>query len=95
MSRGAIPFKFCGQSWAEPFVRLNPRAARVRNPSGQGVDTKARPVRAWRQSRGQPEIKGADERNDPTIEAAGYARWTGPLIAAALGDVDVQYVWRS
>ena len=24
----------------------------------------------------------------------GYARWTGPLIAAALGDVDVQYVWR-
>jgi transposase len=25
---------------------------------------------------------------------AGFARWTGPLIAAALGDVDVQYVWR-
>ncbi len=25
---------------------------------------------------------------------AGYARWTGPLIATALGDVDVQYVWR-
>ena len=25
---------------------------------------------------------------------AGYARWTGPLIAAVLGDVDVQYVWR-
>ncbi|MDI1265450.1 MAG: IS630 family transposase [bacterium] len=24
----------------------------------------------------------------------GYARWTGPLIAAALGDVGVQYVWR-
>jgi transposase len=24
----------------------------------------------------------------------GYARWTGPLIASALGDVDVQYVWR-
>ena len=24
----------------------------------------------------------------------GYARWTGPLIATALGDVDVQYVWR-
>jgi transposase len=24
----------------------------------------------------------------------GYARWTGPLLAAALGDVDVQYVWR-
>lgn len=25
---------------------------------------------------------------------AGFARWTGPLIAAALEDVDVQYVWR-
>lgn len=24
----------------------------------------------------------------------GYGRWTGPLIAAALGDVDVQQVWR-
>jgi len=24
----------------------------------------------------------------------GYARWTGPLIANAFGDVDVQYVWR-
>ncbi len=25
---------------------------------------------------------------------AGHGRWSGPLIAAALGDVDVQYVWR-
>ena len=25
---------------------------------------------------------------------AGFARWTGRLIAKALGDVDVQYVWR-
>jgi Integrase core domain. len=25
---------------------------------------------------------------------AGYARWTGPLLAYGLGDVDVQYVWR-
>ena len=25
----------------------------------------------------------------------GFARWNGPLIAEALGDVDVQYVWRS
>jgi transposase len=29
-----------------------------------------------------------------TVPPAGYARWTGPLIARALGDVDVQYVWR-
>jgi transposase len=27
-------------------------------------------------------------------QPSGYARWTGPLLAAALGDVDVQYVWR-
>src|SRR6478609_8878450 len=26
--------------------------------------------------------------------SAGYARWTGPLLAGELGDVDVQYVWR-
>ncbi len=25
----------------------------------------------------------------------GFARWNGPLISRALGDVDVQYVWRS
>jgi transposase len=25
---------------------------------------------------------------------AGHGRWSGPLIARALGDVDVQYVWR-
>ena len=25
---------------------------------------------------------------------AGYGRWTGRLLAASLGDVDVQYVWR-
>ena len=24
----------------------------------------------------------------------GYTRWSGPLLAAALGDVDVQYIWR-
>jgi transposase len=24
----------------------------------------------------------------------GYGRWTGPILAKALGDVDVQYVWR-
>ena len=24
----------------------------------------------------------------------GYARWSGPLLAAALGNVDVQYIWR-
>lgn len=29
-----------------------------------------------------------------TPAPAGFARWTGPLLAEGLGDVDVQYVWR-
>jgi len=29
-----------------------------------------------------------------TRPPAGYANWTGPLIAKALGDVHVQHVWR-
>jgi transposase len=29
-----------------------------------------------------------------TAVPAGHARWSGPLIAAQLGDVDVQHVWR-
>jgi transposase len=49
---------------------------------------------------GAPPIYG--EATDQRIRAvldgpppAGFARWNGPLIAEALGDVDVQYVWRS
>src|SRR3984893_8038484 len=33
-------------------------------------------------------------RGQPTGRGGGLARWNGPLIAKALGDVDVQYVWR-
>ena len=39
----------------------------------------------------------ADRRILALLDAAppeGYANWTGPLIAKALGDVHVQYVWR-
>lgn len=50
---------------------------------------------------GTPPIYNA-EMTDKRIRAIldqpppkGYARWNGPLIAKALGDVDVQYVWRS
>ena len=28
------------------------------------------------------------------VPPKGYARWTGPLLAAALGDVDIQHIWR-
>lgn len=49
---------------------------------------------------GPPRIYG--EETDRRIRAVlekpppkGFGRWNGPLIAEALGDVDVQYVWRS
>lgn len=41
--------------------------------------------------------KAANKRILALLDQApphGYARWTGPLLAKALGDVDVQYVWR-
>jgi transposase len=49
---------------------------------------------------GAPPIygEGTDQRIRAVLDQPspkGYARWNGPLIAAALGDVDVQYVWRS
>ena len=37
-----------------------------------------------------PRILAVLDREPP----AGFARWTGPLIAAELGDVHGQYVWR-
>jgi transposase len=49
---------------------------------------------------GAPPIYGAatDQRIRAVLDQPppkGFARWSGPLIAEALGDVDVQYVWRS
>jgi transposase len=49
---------------------------------------------------GTPPIygEGTDKRIRSVLDQpppAGFARWNGPLIAKALGDVDVQYVWRS
>ena len=37
---------------------------------------------------------GASWRCSIQPPPAGYANWSGPLIAKALGDVHVQYVWR-
>ena len=49
---------------------------------------------------GTPPIYGeaTDQRIRKVLDLPppkGFARWTGPLIAEELGDVDVQYVWRS
>ena len=51
-----------------------------------------------RRSRRRSQIRQGDGwRILALLDAAppkGYANWTGPLIAKALGDVHVQYVWR-
>jgi hypothetical protein len=50
---------------------------------------------AWRLFRNGEET---DKRIRAVLDEpppAGFARWIGPLIAEALGDVGVQYVWRS
>ena len=49
---------------------------------------------------GTPPIYGevTDQRIRKVLDQPppkGFARWNGPLIGRALGDVDVQYVWRS
>ena len=63
-----------------------------------GLRSKAWPV--WRTNRAGPvprynaetgrRILAVLERAPPS----GFARWTGPLVAAELGDVHVQQVWR-
>src|SRR4029453_4712552 len=63
---------------------------RFSHPGLEGLKNKPRPGK-------QPiYTKTTDKRilrllDKPPPE--GFARWTGPLLAEALGDVDVQYVW--
>jgi transposase len=64
---------------------------RVADHGLQGLEDKPRP--------GKVPIytKATDKRILALLDKPapdGFARWTGPLLAAALGDVDVQYVWR-
>jgi hypothetical protein len=51
-----------------------------------------------RRARRRTQIHGRDRPAHPggagQAAAGWHGRWTGPLIAAELGDVDVQYVWR-
>ena len=77
-------------------VRVQPRIVslwrhRYADHGLEGLQDKPRPGK-------QPiYTKATDKRilkllDKPAPE--GFARWTGPLLAEALGDVDVQYVWR-
>ena len=46
----------------------------------------------------EADLRRGDQQADSALldnpPPQGYARWTGPLLAQALEDVDVQYVWR-
>jgi transposase len=82
--------------WIARDVGVEPRiASRWRNRFADqglaGLEDKPRPGK-------QPIYgKATDKRILALLKRSppkGYGRWSGPLLAAALGDVDVQYVWR-
>src|SRR5882672_2740962 len=54
------------------------------------VGVQPRIVSLWRHRYADYGLEGLQDKPPPQ----GFARWTGPLLAEALGDVDVQYVWR-
>ena len=62
--------------------------------------SRARAWRVWRTGRARAgaEIWFRDDSPHPSVlerePPAGFARWNGPLIAAELGDVHEQHVWR-
>src|SRR5260370_28484673 len=74
-----------------PTADCQPLAASLCDHGLEGLKDKPRPGK-------QPiYTKTTDKRilkllDKPPPQA--FARWTGPLLAEALGDVDVQYVWR-
>src|SRR5438067_11611411 len=77
-------------SWS-PAADCQPWRHRYADDGLDGLKDKPRPGK-------QPiYTKTTDKRILKLLDKAppqGYARWTGPLLAEALGDVDVQYVWR-
>src|SRR3981189_1250971 len=77
-------------------VRVQPRIVslwrhRYADHGLEGLQDKPRPGK-------QPIYTKATDKRILTLldkpAPEGFARWTGPLLAEALGDVDLQYVWR-
>ncbi len=66
--------------------------ARYADHGIEGLDDKPRPGKApiYTEATTGKRILKLLDKSPP----AGFGRWTGPLLADALGDVDVQYVWR-
>ena len=87
---GRRPDRLPRRSGVQPADR-EPFCCRYADHGLEGLQDKPRPGK-------QPiYTKATDKRifrllDKPAPE--GFARWTGPLLAEALGDVDVQYVWR-
>src|SRR5271170_7151855 len=65
-------------------------AGRSTRSIAKEVGLQPRIVSLWRHRYADHGLEGLQDKPRP----AGFARWTGPLLAGALGDVDVQYVWR-
>jgi len=79
-------------------ARLNCRRATVSKWRGrfvrQRLEGLADAPRSGKPSRYQPETERRILAMLDQPPPQGYARWNGPLLAKALGDVDVQYVWK-
>jgi transposase len=84
-------------------------AGRSTRSIAKEVGVQPRIVSLWRHRYADQGLEGLQDRSRPGkpiyAEATDkrlldkpaperFARWTGPLLAEALGDVDVQYVWR-
>src|SRR6266849_2242877 len=65
-------------------------AGRSTRSIAKEVGVQPRIVSFWRHRYADQGLDGLQDKPRPD----GFARWTGPLLAGALGDVDVQYVWR-
>src|ERR1700738_5269223 len=65
-------------------------AGRSTRSIAKEVGVQPRIVSLWRHRYADHGLEGLKDKPRPE----GFARWTGPLLAEALDDVDVQYVWR-
>src|SRR5229473_996807 len=65
-------------------------AGRSTRSIAKEVGVQPRIVSLWRHRYADHGLEGLLDKPPPE----GFARWTGPLLAGVLGDVDVQYVWR-
>src|SRR5215475_4692408 len=70
-------------------------AGRSTRSIAQEVGVQPRIVSLWRHRYADCGLEGLEDKPRPGKQPPqGFARWTGPLLAGELADVDVQYVWR-